>query len=200
MKRSILSGLNDTVVHESAVAQVRGRADYIDDLPLIEGTLRAAPIVSPVARGRIRLLDLSAVRAAWGVKAVITATHIPGDPLLATYVHDEPILALEEVRHVGQVMALVVAESHALARRAARLARIEIEARPPLLHARDALKAGADAAEAVGMERRALTVSSREGELEEVEREESREHLSVRLVHDGKRTAPADGLAHGAGG
>ena len=132
----------ESVVHESAQAQVRGRADYIDDLPLLEGTLHAAPILSPVAHGRIRQLDLGAVRAAPGVVALITTDDIPGDPLLATYVHDEPILARGEVHHVGQVMALVVARTRQQARSAARLARIDIEAQKPLLHAREALQAG----------------------------------------------------------
>lgn len=54
-----------------------------------------------------------------------------------------------------------------------------------------ALKAGADGAEAVGMQRRALSVSSREGALEEVEREESRD-LGLR-VFVGQRQANASG-------
>ena len=54
-----------------------------------------------------------------------------------------------------------------------------------------ALRAGADAAEAVGAERRALSVASREGELEEVEREESRD-LGLR-VFIGQRQASVSG-------
>jgi PmbA protein len=54
-----------------------------------------------------------------------------------------------------------------------------------------ALRAGADAAEAVGVERRALSVASREGELEEVEREESRD-LGLR-VFVGRRHATVSG-------
>ena len=54
-----------------------------------------------------------------------------------------------------------------------------------------ARRAGADAAEAVGAERRALSVASREGELEEVEREESRD-LSLR-VFVGRRQANVSG-------
>ena len=54
-----------------------------------------------------------------------------------------------------------------------------------------ALRGGADAAEAVGVERKALSVSSREGELEEVEREESRD-LGLR-VFVGQRQATVSG-------
>ena len=55
--------------HESAMAQVQGLASYIDDLPLIEGTLHAAPLMSPVANARVLNTDLSATLAApawWG--------------------------------------------------------------------------------------------------------------------------------------
>src|SRR5678816_3444343 len=54
-----------------------------------------------------------------------------------------------------------------------------------------ALKAGADAAEAVGAERRALSITVRTGELEEVEREESRD-LGLR-VFVGRRQASVSG-------
>jgi xanthine dehydrogenase large subunit len=62
--------------HESAHGHVQGLAAYIDDLPLTEGTLHAAPILSNVASGRILSLDLDAVRRAPGVRAVITADDI----------------------------------------------------------------------------------------------------------------------------
>ena len=108
--------------HESARAQVAGTATYIDDLPELRGTLHAAPILSPVAHGRLRGVDATAALAAPGVRGVVLAGDIPGDPLLATYAHDEPIFACETVQHVGQVIGLVLADTAMQARRAARLA------------------------------------------------------------------------------
>ena len=128
--------------HESATAQVQGNANYIDDLPLIEGTLHAAPLMSPVANAQLMALDLSATLTAPGVVGVVTAADIPGDPLLATFVHDEPIFAGPQLMHVGQVMGLVLGHSHKLARQAARQMRLQTETQPPLLHARAALQAG----------------------------------------------------------
>ena len=125
-------------IHESARAQVAGQAAYIDDLPELRGTLHAAPILSPVAHGRLLGVDLSAVQAAPGVRAVVLAQDIPGDPLLATFAHDEPILAQGTVQHVGQVIGLVVATSAMDARRAARLARPDIERLPAVLNPREA--------------------------------------------------------------
>ena len=127
--------------HESATAHVQGRAAYIDDLPLVEGTLHAAPLMSPVANARLLDIDLSDTLAAPGVTGVVTALDIPGDPLLATFVHDESIFSGSQLMHVGQVMGLVVGHSHTQMRHAARQMRLQTEQQPPLLHARDALQA-----------------------------------------------------------
>jgi xanthine dehydrogenase large subunit len=124
--------------HESAWAHVTGTATYIDDIPEIKGTLHAAPILSTVAHGRLLGIDSSAALAMPGVRAVVLASDIPGDPMLATFVHDEPIFARDEVHHVGQVIGLVVAETVMQARRAARKVQLSIEPLPPVLSAREA--------------------------------------------------------------
>jgi len=125
--------------HESARQQVQGAAPYIDDLPLLEGTLHAAPILSPVANGQLRKMDASAALAVPGIVGVLTPQDIPGDRLLATFVHDEPVFAGPELAHVGQVMGLVLGKSHRQARQAARRVRIEAETQAPVLNAREAL-------------------------------------------------------------
>ena len=129
------AALDTQARHESAHLHVQGQAAYIDDLPLTEGTLHAAPILSNVARGRILSLDLSAVLAAPGVRAVVTVDDIPGDKLLATFVHDEPVFATDRVEHMGQVLGLVVADSHVQARAAAQLMVLKVEAEAPVLNA-----------------------------------------------------------------
>jgi xanthine dehydrogenase large subunit len=126
--------------HESAAQQVQGNSPYIDDLPLIEGTLHAAPILSPVAHGQLLAMDTRAALDSPGTVGVVTAADIPGDPVLATYVHDEPIFAGPELAHVGQVLGLVVGHGHRQARQSARRVHIEASAQPPLLHARQALQ------------------------------------------------------------
>ena len=130
--------MNRSAHHESAHLHVQGQASYIDDLPLTEGTLHAAPILSNAANGRILSLDLSAVMSSEGVRAVVTAEDIPGDKLLSSFTHDEPVFASQRVEHIGQVLGLVVAETHLQARAAAHLAVLKIEAETPLLNARDA--------------------------------------------------------------
>jgi xanthine dehydrogenase large subunit len=124
--------------HESARAHVTGTATYIDDIPELRGTLHAAPITSPVARGRLEDVDVAPALAMPGVRAVVLARDIPGDPLLATFVHDEPIFATGEVNHAGQVIGLVVADTVMEARRAARKVALGIEPLPPILSPREA--------------------------------------------------------------
>jgi len=125
--------------HESARSQVQGQAPYVDDLPELKGTLYAAPVMSPVAHGLLRGIDASAALALPGVVGLVSAEDIPGDRLLATFVHDEPVLARDKVEHVGQVVALVVAQDVMQARRAARQVRLDIEALPAILTVRQAL-------------------------------------------------------------
>ncbi len=127
-----------SVAHESARHQVQGLAPYVDDLPELRGTLHAAPILSPVAHGKLKGVDTKAARAMPGVVDVVLAADIPGDPLLATFVHDEPIFACDTVLHVGQVIGLVLAETVMQARRAARAVKLDIEALPAVLTARAA--------------------------------------------------------------
>lgn len=119
--------------HESAALHVLGEAIYTDDIPELQGTLHAALGLSPVAHGRIRGLDLQAVRAAQGVVAVYTAQDIPGTNDCGPIIHDDPILADGLVQYVGQPVFLVVADTHDHARRAARLAKFDIEELPAIL-------------------------------------------------------------------
>ena len=130
--------------HDSAARHVQGCAAYIDDLPEPAGTVHVAPGGAEAARGVIRSLDLDAVRAAPGVLAVLTAADIPGVNDCSPAFGDDPILADGEVRFHGQVVFAVVATTRDAARRAARRARIDIEAVAPRVTVEDGLAAGAE--------------------------------------------------------
>ncbi len=127
--------------HESARAQVAGAATYVDDIPEVRGTLHAAPILSTVAHGKLLGVDTTAALAMPGVRDVILARDIPGDPVLGNFSHDEPVFAQGTVQHIGQVIGVVVADTVMQARRAARKVVCNIEPLPALLTVRDALKA-----------------------------------------------------------
>jgi xanthine dehydrogenase large subunit len=130
-----------SVAHESARAQITGSALYIDDLPEVAGTLHAAPILSTHAHARLLGVDVGAALAMPGVIDVVLAADIPGDPILATFAHDEPILATDTLHHVGQVIGLVLADSMTRAREAARAVRVQDEPLEPILTIEQAIKA-----------------------------------------------------------
>ena len=132
------------LAHDSAARHVRGTAAYIDDLPEPAGTVHVAPGRAGSARGVIRSLDLDAVRDFPGVLAVLTAADIPGANDCSPAFGDDPILAAGEVLFHGQVVFAVVADTRDAARRAARRARVEVEAVPPRVTVDDGLAAGAE--------------------------------------------------------
>jgi xanthine dehydrogenase large subunit len=87
-------------------------------------------------------VDASAALAQAGVHAVLTHRDVPGDPMLAAFAHDEPVLAIDTVQHRGQVVALVVATDVMTARRAARLVQLDIEPLTPVLDVHTAHQMG----------------------------------------------------------
>ena len=119
------------LAHDSARRHVTGAARYVDDIAEPAGTLHVAPGFDVgVARGRIRRLDLDRARGAPGVVRVLTAADIPGVNDCSPSTGDDLLLAKDEVYFSGQVLFAVVAETRDQARRAARLAEIEIEPKP----------------------------------------------------------------------
>ncbi|MDR3100859.1 MAG: xanthine dehydrogenase molybdopterin binding subunit [Paraburkholderia sp.] len=116
------AALGAPLPHESADLHVSGEARYTDDIPELHGTLHAALGLSCHAHARIAALDLARVRAMPGVVAVLTAADIPGENNCGPVLHDDPVLARDEVQYLGQPVFAVIATSHTLARRAAALA------------------------------------------------------------------------------
>jgi carbon-monoxide dehydrogenase large subunit len=117
---------------------LKGRGQYVDDLTR-EGLLHAVILRSSVAHGRIRSIDAAAARARPGVVAVITAadigTAVPTiplrqEPLPALRQYQQPVIAHRKVRYVGEPIAVVVADSAALAEDALEAILVDIEPLP----------------------------------------------------------------------
>ena len=127
-------------MHDSAELHVQGNAIYIDDMREPEGTIHVAPGYAKFgARGKITKLDLSAVRKAAGVIAVLTAKDVPAKNDCSPTLGDDPIFAENEIQFHGQVIFAVVAETRGQARRAALLATIEIAQETPAVSVHDAM-------------------------------------------------------------
>jgi xanthine dehydrogenase large subunit len=137
----ITGGVRTSQPHDSAFKQVAGRANYVDDIPTPADCVHICFGLSPVAHGRLIALHLGDVRSAEGVIDVLTHGDIPGRNDTSPAAGDEPLLATDMLHHLGQPVFAVIATSHLLARRAARLARFEIEERPALITIADAMAA-----------------------------------------------------------
>ena len=139
-------------------ALLRGRARFVDDLRF-PGLAHGSFVRSGEAHARIRRVDAGRARAAPGVLAVltlddirphVTSARMPlGQPSAAIrHVLDPPILADGEVRHVGEPVALVIADHPYRAEDAASLVAIDYETLPAAIDCRAALAPGAAPAHA----------------------------------------------------
>ena len=133
---------------------VRGLGRYAADVPL-PGQTQAYFVRSPHAFADIRAIDTTAAKAAPGVVGVLTAADMEGignvsqHPPLAgrggqkLIVPHRPALAGTTVRHVGEPVAVVIAETLAAAQDAAELVTVEYEERTPAVDLREAVAEGA---------------------------------------------------------
>lgn len=128
-----------------ANAKVTGRAEYVHNLRL-PGMLYGKIVRSTVAHGRIRRIDPSAARAIEGVHRVVTAEDIRQvipDPHYGPAFHDQPILAIDKVRHVGEPVAVVLASDPHVAEEAASRVVTDYEELPAVFDEVEAMTSGA---------------------------------------------------------
>src|SRR5205807_4376457 len=112
--------------------KVTGRAEYVHNLRL-PGMLYGRIFRSSIAHGRIKRLDASAAQAVGGVHRVVTAAdlkEIVPDPYYGPAFHDQPVLAVDKVRYVGEPVAVVLAADPHVAEEAAHLIVAEYEELP----------------------------------------------------------------------
>ena len=136
-----------------------GRGQFVADLKF-PGTLHAAFVRSQVAHARIRSVDLSKAATAPGVAYVLSGAEliqllppVPDTQLSLprkwttqvqhTFLNpQQPLLAHDKVRHVGEAVAVILAESRYLAEDAAELVTLDLEPLPAIVDPDAALKPG----------------------------------------------------------
>ena len=136
-----------------------GQGQFIADLALPR-MLHAVFVRSQVAHARIRSVDVARAAAMPGVVQVLTgadllriAPPVPGAQLSlpskwrtqvqhTIHLPQQPLLAVDKVRHVGEAIAVVVAESRYEAQDAAELVTVDLEPLPAVVDAEAALKPG----------------------------------------------------------
>jgi carbon-monoxide dehydrogenase large subunit len=133
---------------------ITGHGRYTSDV-MAERALQAYVLRSPHAFARFTIRDLSAARAMKGVKLILTAadlTHLGGVPCQGNVPNGDksdtpnpllPLLCADTVRHVGDAVAFIVAETYPQARDAAEAIDIAWEALDAVADPAEALKPGA---------------------------------------------------------
>jgi aerobic carbon-monoxide dehydrogenase large subunit len=149
-------GIGQPLRRHEDLRLLTGKGRYTDDITL-PGMAFAAVLRSPVAHARLVKIDATAARAMPGVLLVLTGAESTADKLgnvpclvpLASrdgrprYDTPRPLLAIDKLRHVGQAMAIVVAETLHQARDAAEAIEVEFDELPPVVDVRTATAAGA---------------------------------------------------------
>jgi carbon-monoxide dehydrogenase large subunit len=137
---STTSVLGGVVRRAEDPALVQGTGRYTDDIKLV-GTLAVAFVRSPIAHGRISRLDTAAAKRMPGVVAVYTADDVRHlGPLTAQVPVGKlrPLLADGMVKHIGEAVAMVLAESRYLAQDAAEAVEVDYDPLPAVVDLKEA--------------------------------------------------------------
>jgi len=124
-----------------APGKVTGALRYAGDMTM-PNMLHMQVLRSPRAHARIVSIDTAKAAALPGVDGVITSADVPGIDGFGVFVHDQPVMARDKVRYVGEAIAAVAAEDLETAKKAIRLINVVYEDLPAVFDPEDALKDG----------------------------------------------------------
>src|SRR3984957_240904 len=180
-RRGVMRALRNTYIGASIERRedlrfLRGRGTYVDDLQ-VPGLLYAVILRSSVAHGRVRSIDVSGALKIEGVHAVITAKDMTSkdypsgvpivpmrlQPLPDSRPYEQPVIAHQKVRYVGEPMAVVLASSVAIGEDALEQIAVEIEELPAVGTCQMASKNQSVLFDATGTNR-SLTFEARKGD------------------------------------
>ena len=139
---AVSKSLKQSIKNLDSYTHVRGESLYVDDVNIRQGTFHAVVFDSPKAHGKIKSIDYSKAEALEGVQRIFTYKDVPGENEIGGIIPDEPLFAEDEVHFWGMPIALIVAESDFIARKARSLIDIEIEDLPVITTAKEAKAKG----------------------------------------------------------
>lgn len=124
--------LGDSPIRPDGIVKAQGHFAFSSDLP-VDGAVWGATLRSPHPHARIRSIDVGPAWRVPGVEAVLTADDVPGQPTYGLIAADQPVLASEVVRYVGEPVAIVAADHPETCRRALAAIVVDYEILEPLL-------------------------------------------------------------------
>lgn len=123
MRRETVTYIGKSVYRKESLEKVTGKAKYTADY-LASDALHVEMVKSSYAHATIRSIEIAEAKKTEGVRAIILGDNLP---LIGEEVIDRPPLAVNKVRYYGEVIALVVADTIPIAKKAAQLIHIEYE-------------------------------------------------------------------------
>ncbi len=138
------SGVGAAAPRYRGIDYALGAKTFIADMR-VDGMVHAAPLLSAHPRARVVAIDPAAALTSPGAIRVLTAADVPGERLVGTIVRDWPVfVAVGEItRCVGDMLALVIADSQFQARRTAAAIHVDYEVLEPVTTPEQALRADA---------------------------------------------------------
>ncbi|KAL3850115.1 hypothetical protein ACJIZ3_011997 [Penstemon smallii] len=127
-------------VHLSAQLQVSGEAEYTDDVPMPPNSLHAFPILSKKPHARVVSINDVAAKSSPGFAGIFFAKDVPGQNMIGPIIFDEELFASQIVTCVGQVIGVVVADTHENAKQAAIKVDVQYEELPAVLSIEEAIQ------------------------------------------------------------
>jgi CO/xanthine dehydrogenase Mo-binding subunit len=131
--------VGERVLRDDAVPKVTGEFEYASDLSA-PGMLWGDTLRSPHAHARVVSIDLTTALSVPGVHAVLTHADVPGAKHYGLEFPDQPVLAIDRVRYVGEPVVVVAAEHPEHAKDALRAVRVEYELLEPVVDMERALE------------------------------------------------------------
>lgn len=125
--------------HDSGFLHVSGEAEFIDDRPVMPHEVHVGVVYSSYAKARITNINLDKALAISGVVAGYLARDLKHNKW-GTIMHDQPLLAEHEVNYVGEVIAIIAANSPQILHQGLKEVQISYEELPAILSIQEAIK------------------------------------------------------------
>lgn len=136
-----MSYVGQSIPLDTSPGHVSGKSLFVDDLPRVHGELLVGFFGSPVAHGRIKSIDLTEAKTIPGV-VFFTHKDVPGHNKFGPVIHDEYLLAEDEVQFIGHPIVLVAATDLETIEAAKKKIKVEIEPLPAIFSVDEAIVAG----------------------------------------------------------
>ena len=134
------AGVGISAIRPDGKEKARGDFLFSNDLSA-EDMLWGQTLRSPYPSAKIKKIDFSQALAIEGVHAILTADDVPGENIFGLEHPDQPVLAFDIVRYVGEPVAIVAANHPEVAKRAVDAISVDYEQLDPLVNSQEAIEA-----------------------------------------------------------